>query len=143
MGATGKVTSRYTSLIKCIFPGPFLAIPLSSQILKRLIPSAGLIQKVALRTISSSSHTALVDGKSYRHDFFIPITEVHLSLKVCVPVCTSQTTHCTLVSHFSCGLSALLNDLTPRSTRMPSWTLLLPMQNHLKSMLFPGSKLRS
>ncbi|KAG1839362.1 hypothetical protein F4604DRAFT_1885307 [Suillus subluteus] len=48
-----------------------------------------------------------------------------------------------LTSHFSCGLPALFNDLTPRSTRMRSWMLLLPVQRRLKSVSFPGSKLRN
>lgn len=143
MGVNGKVSPLDVHrFIKCVFSGLFLAILLPSQILKRSIPSAGLTQKAASKTTSSSSHTALVDGKSCRHRFLTLVVEVHLSSKVYVPVCTSQTTRCTSASHFSCGLSASFNDLTPRSTRMLSWMLLLPAQCHLKSMLFPGSKLR-
>lgn len=144
MGAIGKVSLLDVHrFIHYMFSGLFLATLLPSQILKRSIHSVGLIQKAVLRTILSSSHTALVDGKSCQHRFLTSIIEVRLSLKVCVLVSTSQITRCTLASHFSCGLSVLLNDLTLRSIRTLSWTLLLLVQRHLKLMSFPGSKLRS
>lgn len=70
MGVIGKLVLDVHRFIERMFSGLFLAILLPSQILKRSIHSAGLIQKVVLRTTSSSSHTALVDGKSCQRRFF-------------------------------------------------------------------------
>lgn len=119
-----------------------LAIALSSQILKNSILSVGLTWRAALGTTWawwSFSRMALVDGELCRYKFLAPlISEIQLSLTVRVPACPSQINHCTSVSHFCYGLSALLNDRMPRSTHTLLAILLCHMQCHSRSILFRG-----